>query len=72
MAATAAYNVATANCPDTKKALGGGVTSNAGYHMRVYQSGPFGQATGWTAMAYTDSDGKISAFVWVICASVSP
>jgi hypothetical protein len=63
------------SCPPGKKALGGGVTSNyRGVSLHVYENGPDGQATGWSAGAVYSPVGaeprSISAYVWAICASV--
>jgi hypothetical protein len=64
-----------ANCPSGKSALGGGVAVQGvgpNAKVRVIQSAPSGSAaTGWLATVANDEDGfGISAYVWVICASV--
>ena len=63
------------NCPAGKRALGGGVTSNyRGVSFHVYENGPGGQATGWSAGAVYSPVGaepnSISAYVWAICAAI--
>lgn len=56
-------------CSPGKKALGGGVTSS-NYLVRVFETVPYGQATGWTAGVYNQSSAQTSHFVWTICADV--
>jgi hypothetical protein len=62
-----------ADCPAGKKALGGGVTVGAGddQQLRIYQSGPAGQATGWYVAAQDVGSGSITVYVWAICAYVT-
>ncbi len=62
------------NCPSGKKALGGGVAvPYPHYRSRVAQSAPGGAAaTGWVVTVVNDyPSASISAYAWVICASVS-
>ena len=63
-----------ANCPAGKKALGGGWTVGSGAdptHIRVFQSGPAGEATGWTVYAVNDASAGVSVYLWAICSTVS-
>jgi hypothetical protein len=62
-----------ADCPAGKKALGGGLTLGSGDYtqVRIYESGPAGQATGWYVAAQKVGSPNISAYVWAICATVS-
>jgi hypothetical protein len=65
-------NDVEADCPDGKKALGGGVT--AGFdatQLHVFFSGPAGQATGWIAELQNDGSPTLPVFVWAICALAS-
>jgi Collagen triple helix repeat (20 copies) len=67
-------NVWSVECPTGKKALGGGVTLDRfdASHFKLIESGPDGQATGWTAAAVNaGASFDTTAFVWVICAFVS-
>jgi hypothetical protein len=65
-------------CPPGKRALGGGVAA-AGQlvgnirHSAVVSSAPSGAAgTGWSVTYSNDFDeGKVTAYVWVICATVT-
>ena len=62
------------NCPSGKKALGGGVAvPYPNYRSRVTQSAPGGAAaTGWVVTVANDyPSASISAYAWVICATVS-
>jgi hypothetical protein len=59
------------DCSAGKKALGGGMTTTEPGQLRLTQSGPGGQATGWVASVVNQSTINRIAFVWVICANVS-
>jgi Collagen triple helix repeat (20 copies) len=62
------------DCPSGKKALGGGVASQAAspYKTHIFESAPSGAAaTGWQVGVYHDTSQPITFYVWVICASVA-
>jgi len=65
-------------CPPGKHALGGGVAADGQLvgnirHSAIVSSAPTGaDARGWAVTYSNDFDeGKVTAFVWVICASVT-
>jgi hypothetical protein len=61
-------------CPSGKKALGGGVSNGlplGGEDVRVQQSAPDGQATGWLVNLANYSGKAFTAYAWVICANVT-
>jgi hypothetical protein len=63
------------DCPDGKKALGGGATPADINYIRSYvlDSGPAGAATGWQVKISNEASGGPSHtyYVWVICANVT-
>ena len=66
------------DCPSGKRALGGGVAASGQLvgnirHSAVVSSAPSGAAgTGWSVTYRNDfGDGKVTAYVWVICATVT-
>jgi Collagen triple helix repeat (20 copies) len=62
------------NCSSGKKALGGGVSSDAllgGDDTRLRQSAPAGEATGWLVTIANYTGKAYTAYAWVICAKVS-
>jgi hypothetical protein len=62
------------DCPSGKKALGGGVASQAAspYKTHVFESAPSGAAaTGWQVGVYHNTSQPITFYAWVICASVA-
>ena len=66
------------DCPPGKRALGGGVAASPQLvgnflHSAVISSAPSGAAgTGWSVTYSNDYDeGKVTAYVWVICATVT-
>ena len=66
------------DCPAGKRALGGGVAASGQLvgnflHSAVVSSAPTGPAgTGWSVTYSNDYDaGKVTAYVWVICATVT-
>lgn len=59
------------NCGAGRKALGGGVSA-AGLQLgRIEQSAPANDGAGWVVDYYNESNVAVSAYVWVICASVA-
>lgn len=72
------YDDVYVDCPDGKKALGGGAAASGPYqgnsmHGAIVSSAPRGaSATGWT-VRYTNgySMGKMTVYVWVLCAKVT-
>jgi Collagen triple helix repeat (20 copies) len=64
----------TAQCPTGKKVLGGGWTVGSGAdptHIRIFQSGPAGPASGWDFYAVNDASANVTVYVWAICSNVS-
>ena len=66
------------DCPSGKRALGGGVAASGQLvgnirHSAVVSSAPSGAAgTGWSVTYSNDfGEGKVTAYVWVICATVT-
>ena len=72
------YDDVSVDCPDGKKALGGGAAASGPYQGNymngaIVRSAPSGaSATGWT-VRYTNgySMGKMTVYVWAICAKVT-
>ena len=61
------------DCPSGKKALGGGVLSGGPVVGQfVAESGPAGEATGWTVVVKNSRDIAVTEYLRVICAYVSP
>jgi hypothetical protein len=62
----------TATCPSGKKALGGGLSTNApSSGMTVTQSAPLDDGAGWTGSMRNLSSTTNAVYGWAICASVS-
>jgi hypothetical protein len=63
----------TVSCPAGQKPLGGGVSTNNPGFAHVVESAPIvDEPTGWGVGVYNSSSNTtISAYAWVICASVS-
>ncbi len=59
------------DCPNGKKALGGGVSTSAPYETRVIESAPTGESTGWGVGVKNEGGPTMSAYVWVTCAYVN-
>lgn len=55
-------------CPAGKRALGGGLTAAKTDGLRLQQSTPTRQATGWAATVFNVGDAVKRVYVWVICA----
>jgi hypothetical protein len=72
------YDDVYVDCPSGKKALGGGAAASGPYqgnsmHGAIVSSAPRGaSATGWS-VRYTNgySMGKMTVYVWVLCANVT-
>ena len=71
------YATWSVECPAGKRALGGGVAASGQKvgnirHSAVVQSAPSGAATGWI-VTYSNEfyEGNVTAYAWVICASVT-
>ena len=58
------------DCPNGKRALGGGVSTSAPYETRVIESAPTGEATGWGVGVKNEGGPTMSGYVWVTCAYV--
>jgi hypothetical protein len=58
------------DCPNGKKALGGGVSTSSPYETRVIESAPTGESTGWGVGVKNEDGPTMSAYVWVTCAYV--
>ena len=59
------------DCPNGKKALGGGVSTSAPYETRVIESAPTGESTGWGVGVKNEGGPTMSGYVWVTCAYVN-
>jgi hypothetical protein len=69
------YTSWSADCPNGKKPLGGGVSPQTlSRYVQIIASAPSttaaGEATGWTVTLYKESGSEITAYAWVICANV--
>ena len=60
------------DCPNGKRALGGGVSTSAPYETRVIESAPTGEATGWGVGVKNEGGPTMSGYVWVTCAYAGP
>jgi hypothetical protein len=58
------------DCPNGKKALGGGVSTSSPYATRVIESAPTGASTGWGVGVKNEGGPTMSGYVWVTCAYV--
>lgn len=58
------------DCPNGKKALGGGVSTSSPYETRVIESAPTGESTGWGVGVKNEGGPTMAAYVWVTCAYV--
>ena len=58
------------DCPNGKRALGGGVSTSAPYETRVIESAPTGESTGWGVGVKNEGGPTMAAYVWVTCAYV--
>lgn len=58
------------NCTGGRKVLGGGVSAQPGLYQ-ILETAPTNGGLGWTATVQAKS-GTVTAYVWAICASVSP
>ena len=67
------YGRWSVDCPDGKRALGGGVTSGGPEvgTVSVMESGPAGQATGWLSSVRNNGNVTTTEYVWAICAKVA-
>jgi hypothetical protein len=73
---TGAIRSWSADCPNGKRPLGGGVsTTSSSFDVRILEDAPntnaAGEATGWTATVWNKSGIPITHYVWVICANVT-
>jgi collagen triple helix repeat protein len=60
------------DCLGGKKALGGGVaTDGHPFFTRVLETAPAGAATGWGVAVRNEDSAALTAYAWVICASVN-
>jgi hypothetical protein len=61
-----------ADCPNGKKAFGGGVTGVDDTYLDLTDDGPAGLDTGWVAWAYNESPSySLTIYVWAICGYAS-
>ena len=60
-----------AQCPNGKRALGGGASATLSFYSRIAESAPTDPGTGWGAVVYNQGGPPIVAYAWVICANVS-
>ncbi len=58
-------------CPAGKRALGGGLTAASTDRLRLQQSTPTRQGTGWAATVFNTGDAVKRVYVWVICAETA-
>jgi hypothetical protein len=58
------------DCPNGKRALGGGVSTTQPYETRVLESAPTGESTGWGVGVRNEGGPTMSAYAWVTCAYV--
>jgi len=67
------YGRWSVDCPDGKRALGGGVASGGPVFstLSVMESGPAGAATGWLAAVRNNGNVTTTEYVWAICAYVT-
>jgi len=67
------YGRWSVDCPDGKRALGGGVASGAPVFSKlsVIESAPTGPATGWLAAVRNNGNVTTTEHVWAICAYVA-
>jgi hypothetical protein len=67
------YGRWSVDCPDGKKALGGGVATGGPVYstLSVMESSPAGAATGWLASVRNNGNVTTTEYVWAICANVS-
>jgi hypothetical protein len=63
-------NNAQVDCPDGKKALGGGGTTT-GYAGKLAVSAPTDAGTGWVAGYQNTGTTPVTVYAWVICANVT-
>jgi Collagen triple helix repeat (20 copies) len=60
------------DCLGDKKALGGGVaTDGHPFFTQVLETAPAGAATGWEVAVRNEDSAALTAYAWVICASVN-
>jgi hypothetical protein len=65
------YQRWSVDCPNGKKALGGGVSTSEPYSTRVIESAPTDGAAGWGVGVKNEGGPTMSAYAWVTCAYVS-
>jgi Collagen triple helix repeat (20 copies) len=67
------YGRWSVDCPDGRRALGGGVLSGGPVFatLSVMESGPADAATGWLAAVRNNGNVTTTEYVWAICANVT-
>ena len=54
-------------CPDGKKVVGGGVSSNDPANARVVESAPLDFGAGWWVGLRNEKDSELLAYAWAVC-----
>ena len=57
----------SADCPDGKKVVGGGVSTDNPYYARVVESAPLDDGTGWWVGLRNQQGIAVTAYAWATC-----